>query len=1177
MPFPRFTPMLAISVILSAAMMVAGCDNAGAEFVTPNTTPAPLSIRNQSPPNGTENTVYSWVFSAQGGVGPYQWTETGPSIPGLLLNQSLGILSGTPSTPGTTQYQVQVTDSQVPPRTATATFAIVINQAGGGGPIPTNAPPQFTTIPSNLVTQTGQVYSFTFAAADVNGDPFTFAIVDQPTGGGATMNAVTGVFSWTPPADGIYCVKVQVTDSINPPTPYGFAIEASQTGTGPNPAQPARITTPPVQNAKQGVQYTYNPAVNAGAGTVIWSLLAAPPAGTLPGSTMQINPATGRVTWTPDGSHVTTPPAAPHTVTIQANNNSCTPTTQTFTIAVTPGSLPPSDIRVVVSGVSGASAVQSFNRSVSTIDPNIPDVPNTVTGAAGQFRNSSVRLAMTGPKHSLRMGAGEPREVNLNSSSVYIQCPQYPATDPATMTPGSVASCRLYHFTDAETAGAPTGSSDQIMAVDTFGTVQLYAFGVNIHEEIYVPSNFASHPRFVVTGDDGKGMWLCRVDRVNYTGGLTTTGRMLTVDLSALTATEVVMHTTVTLAGQDYWFAVRDIISGAGRIFRVPTDGTAGADPVAVTVSVPGMPATALISQYFARSGNGNRAAFVAGSNMADGITHATPDTALVGLWRDIWVIDGPSRTITRATNFQNNRPTVGPDIRLIEVFDSSPGTYGALADFAAANSNDAGGHDNRTIFGFTTTEGNTTHVGHTINFDGTLVACVVIESNAGSGDGAPTAFGLRDEVYVAGVDTAGATAGHDVIRVTAANPVPALPATNPGGRIATGNHFELNMGTVTGLMFPARSSNAGKDRRLFFTYGRASGPTGVLREFGQHMFAAEFTVSGTSPITHVSTMNRNDPTPPAAGGWDGPDPVSGLSMYVGTYESAAGHLIVMYLQGSSGAPVAGAATEWCYVNMNIANAAVAPAVGTIAPYKDPAGAAIQAMRLDDSRTFWGSGFQGNAPFGQGSAAPQVATLASMSACIPGPATIGDIEGLSFITCRTGTNENVYLISLSDPVTTPVLNITGLTAAGRVNYINPSADGLSVGIHYGTSTVPAPDVYSGTTVLDDTVVIVPSVATHATAALGGTPLTAPSIVPPGGSYVSVSGQMVNTTSLGVGGQPSYDYWYAVGSTNTTTAAPESTLTLVRVLVDPIGNTIGVQTNVSAALTQGAVVIYGSGN
>src|SRR5690606_24540228 len=115
---------------------------------------------------------------------------------------------------------------------------------------------------------------------------------------------------------------------------------------------------------------------------------------------------------------------------------------------------------------------------------------------------------------------------------------------PATSTGGAVASCRLYHFTDSEVIGSPTGTNDSIMAVDTFGTVQVFSFGTNIHEEIYVPSNFSNHPRFVVTADLGKSMWLCRVDRVAYTGGATTTGNMLTVDLSALNASEVVLHTT---------------------------------------------------------------------------------------------------------------------------------------------------------------------------------------------------------------------------------------------------------------------------------------------------------------------------------------------------------------------------------------------------------------------------------------------------------------------------------------------------------------------------------------------------------------------------------------------------------------------------------------------------------
>jgi hypothetical protein len=158
-----------------------------------------------------------------------------------------------------------------------------------------------------------------------------------------------------------------------------------------------------------------------------------------------------------------------------------------------------------------------------------------------------------------------------------------------------------------------------------------------------------------------------------------------------------------------------------------------------------------------------------------------------------------------------------------------------------------------------------------------------------------------------------------------------------------------------------------------------------------------------------------------------------------------------------------------------------------------------------------------------------------------------------------------------------VVNITGITAAGRVNFMHPSADGLSLAVHYGANAIAAPDVYAGTTMLDDSIYIVPNVGTAAAAAAVGAPLVAPNIANPAGTYLAITGMMVNTMSLGTSGAPSFDYWFASGSTNTATAAPESTLTLRRVVVDPVANTVGTASNVSTVLPAGAIIIYGSGN
>lgn len=102
-----------MSVALLVAVMV------GAQ-----TTPSPptnlvvsvggaLSINAISMPTGTVGVGYSVTFTASGGVPPRTWSVLSGTVPpGLTLNGSTGVLSGTPTAAGTSTFTIQVTDSR---------------------------------------------------------------------------------------------------------------------------------------------------------------------------------------------------------------------------------------------------------------------------------------------------------------------------------------------------------------------------------------------------------------------------------------------------------------------------------------------------------------------------------------------------------------------------------------------------------------------------------------------------------------------------------------------------------------------------------------------------------------------------------------------------------------------------------------------------------------------------------------------------------------------------------------------------------------------------------------------------------------------------------------------------------------------------------------------------------
>ncbi len=93
-----------------------------------------LILNPPSLPVGTVNRAYSEAMRGFGGTGEMSWSVIAGALPaGLALNQSTGVISGTPTAEGTSNFTIQVRDSGNPPQTHQKQFSLKINPAGGAG------------------------------------------------------------------------------------------------------------------------------------------------------------------------------------------------------------------------------------------------------------------------------------------------------------------------------------------------------------------------------------------------------------------------------------------------------------------------------------------------------------------------------------------------------------------------------------------------------------------------------------------------------------------------------------------------------------------------------------------------------------------------------------------------------------------------------------------------------------------------------------------------------------------------------------------------------------------------------------------------------------------------------------------------------------------------------------
>jgi hypothetical protein len=88
----------------------------------------PLAVATSATlPGGTVGTAYSTTLTASGGNAPFSWKVSSGSLPAGLTLSSAGVVSGTPTTAGTSTFTAKVTDSSKPAQTATRSFSLTIS------------------------------------------------------------------------------------------------------------------------------------------------------------------------------------------------------------------------------------------------------------------------------------------------------------------------------------------------------------------------------------------------------------------------------------------------------------------------------------------------------------------------------------------------------------------------------------------------------------------------------------------------------------------------------------------------------------------------------------------------------------------------------------------------------------------------------------------------------------------------------------------------------------------------------------------------------------------------------------------------------------------------------------------------------------------------------------------
>ncbi len=305
-------------------------------------------------PTAVDGKPYDANESVTGGVAPFKWAIISGSLPpGLSLDANPPSIVGDPTTPGTYNFTMQITDSSTPPQTATEAETIVVTTPLVLAPV---------TAPQATVGN-----SFILSLSATGGiTPYTYGITGTLPAG-LTLNPATGTISGIPTGAANASFSVTVSDSSSP-AQTASATESFSIVAG------LKITGSALADAVSGVAYSASLAASGATAPVTWTVAS----GTLPVG-LTLNASTGAVSGLPTvvGSS---------TVSFKATDSSTPP--QTGTSSSTINVFAP---LVIASTVPNAVANQPYTGSLTATGGDAPFTWAITAGSlpAGLTLNSS--------------------------------------------------------------------------------------------------------------------------------------------------------------------------------------------------------------------------------------------------------------------------------------------------------------------------------------------------------------------------------------------------------------------------------------------------------------------------------------------------------------------------------------------------------------------------------------------------------------------------------------------------------------------------------------------------------------------------------------------------------------------------------------------------------------------